>query len=628
MRILVILLFITQLFQPLEANSVDKCECFRPWNCCWLCGYAQEWYLKEELLDTPIDQSNPPLRGDDTATCFDTCSAAKALIVFKAFIYRTIVEEKCFLSEADYKKGGLRYIGNSYYDAVKSFSKTATGAPLAYYQDYLDRMDLFTKLAVGSNQRTILVNLMDQRREEEHLEQNRKTLTPEEIKQKEDLIRYKKSIVAKFKQSEENILKLSYVAKNRIHELFGKLHQSCDLIHDNVFTKYAIGLQYLLKGQPHEYIYNAHHLFETLSKEEIASIEPLLSLKLGEAYLDAASYEKAVQCLDVLLKRGASQEGSLLRAAAQFQVGQFEKALSDFNQSGFAGEIIEQTSYWYKDYHQFYSGMHEGLFAGFNESTKEFRPALFRDPYALSHGLFFCEKQVRVSKQLRDAIENYITALGSIGKEAVQMVPELQDCMNTWKALSSEAKGEKIGYFIGKYGLDAFGVENNYKLHALYKEIRKAFWIQTFELMKQSLEEKNALILAATRFESTREGLLARGYQLERGLQAKYMSWYPTLLQRKILNLPSVKVVHPNIQATVAYYQGHGLACYGTLPGLETYGECAEFGEKIGLWMPSHEEIRFATNRGVIHFTKEGNVFVVPLRPASIPPSCATYIAD
>ncbi|MEK7339481.1 MAG: hypothetical protein AABZ92_02065, partial [Verrucomicrobiota bacterium] len=66
------------------------------------------------------------------------------------------------------------------------------------------------------------------------------------------------------------------------------------------------------------------------------------------------------------------------------------------------------------------------------------------------------------------------------------LVPELKELIETWDTLEKPKRGEMTGHIIGKYGVDIFAGVGLTKGMKLYRELKKANNLLTFEALATS----------------------------------------------------------------------------------------------------------------------------------------------
>ena len=108
---------------------------------------------------------------------------------------------------------------------------------------------------------------------------------------------------------------------------------------------------------------------------------------------------------------------------------------------------------------EFSRGLIAGTVAGAKVSVEEFLPSLFGCCKGILNGLwaFACAPD--------EVSEEFMVAAYSVGEfvfthradETIQhLIPEIKELALSWNILDDYGRGEKIGYIIGKYGVDVF----------------------------------------------------------------------------------------------------------------------------------------------------------------------------
>jgi tetratricopeptide (TPR) repeat protein len=187
---------------------------------------------------------------------------------------------------------------------------------------------------------------------------------------------------------------------------------------------------------------------------------------------------------------------------------------------------------------EFSRGLINGHIAGAKVATTEFFPSLFDSFSGILHGLwaFACDP--------KDVSEEYLAAAYNVGEfvytygagETIKiLIPEIKELALSWNILDDYGKGEKIGYIIGKYGVEVFLPV------ALFRGANKVYALKRANTMltleRCALSEANAAVIqkesakaAAIRGNLIKDALksgkiLARNYNAKCHIMQEKHAW-------------------------------------------------------------------------------------------------------
>ncbi len=129
-------------------------------------------------------------------------------------------------------------------------------------------------------------------------------------------------------------------------------------------------------------------------------------------------------------------------------------------------------------------GLFGGVTEGANISIRDLLPSLCSSLNGLMNGLWaFACAPVEVSEELIEsaiAVGEFLSSHSS--SEYIQcMVPEIRELACTWHTLNDTARGRKIGFIIGKYGVDIFMPVGIVKGVTKVRSLMRANAMLTFE---------------------------------------------------------------------------------------------------------------------------------------------------
>ncbi len=301
------------------------------------------------------------------------------------------------------------------------------------------------------------------------------------------------------------------------------------------------------------------------------------------------------------------KEAYFERAAAYFELGQFNLSIEDFLTSGFRVRQIESPT-------QLGLGISAGILHGMATSATEFVPSMLSTLRGLGCGLWaFAKNPLDVSQEFVHAAVQcveYIKSHSSI--ELVQtLVPELKELIQNYDTLNDHERGTLIGQVIGKYGMDILLAKEATVLVRAYAELKRANRVMTLKALANP-ETTQVITAEATKCWTSREQVLKNGnLKIHADRQGKHIEGhrnYHNLLKED--QKPSI-FIHSDPERLIRDYAGTGIKDANTLPGMPGYREIVDFGEFIGYHVNRHTGEKTATTLGKIHYAKDG-VHIVP----------------
>ncbi len=238
-------------------------------------------------------------------------------------------------------------------------------------------------------------------------------------------------------------------------------------------------------------------------------------------------YKKSIDVLTQALNINFyNREAYIERAMAYFETNQIELALKDYNFikkltiPPFKSTANQKLRGKYIPDHKtdFAKGLLNGILEGGLESGKEFIPSVLSCCRGILHGLWaFASSPSQVSQEMIDtayAIGEYITSHDAL--ECFEcVVPELKDLSLTWHNIDDHHKGKKIGYIIGKYGIEIFAplglVKANFVFKSgitKYKKFHRANIVQTLERCAESSSVQKKILERSAEFAAKREMII------------------------------------------------------------------------------------------------------------------------
>ena len=167
---------------------------------------------------------------------------------------------------------------------------------------------------------------------------------------------------------------------------------------------------------------------------------------------------------------------------------------------------------------EFSRGLIAGTVAGARCSVEEFLPSLFGCCKGILNGLwaFACAPD--------EVSEEFMVAAYSVGEfvfthradETIQyLIPEIKELALSWNILDDYGRGEKIGYIIGKYGVDIFSSGALVKGVNKVRALKRANTMLTMERCTASKANVATIQKESAKMAAAREKLLKEAAQKE-----------------------------------------------------------------------------------------------------------------
>lgn len=219
-------------------------------------------------------------------------------------------------------------------------------------------------------------------------------------------------------------------------------------------------------------------------------------LSQGTFLNDLNLYSEATELLTQSIQLNPSNRIAYVeRAIAYFETNQLPLALEDFEAAKklsftppFRPEccnmMLIAAIYVPENKMEFSTGLVSGTLSGAKISAVEFIPSFFSCLRGISSGLWaFTCSPVEVSKEMLStayAIGEFIS--NNSAEECIQcVVPELRDLSLSWHKINDYSKGQKIGFIIGKYGVDIFAPYGFLKGANKFRALKRANAMYTLE---------------------------------------------------------------------------------------------------------------------------------------------------
>ena len=334
------------------------------------------------------------------------------------------------------------------------------------------------------------------------------------FKDVKDLERLKKSIEQTNKKLTNSMRILSSIA-DEIIPLYEQIISYCPhkgppnlaLIYNEGFLGFITGNYEFSLDRMNEFVVFA---------ETNANHQNLMNSKIyqnqGKSLLEVGSYHEAIRALSKAIEKDpANKEAYFCRAAANFEVGNFDSAVNDYIFSNSQKDLLKVES---KTSSEFSSALLNSILEGGKGAAIDFVPSLCNTAYGLGKCLWnFVQQPVHSTTNFcnacYDAGEAVTEYLKNIDQERIESVAdEIKELYQKFDILSDSEKGQAIGYCLGKYGVDIFAGSATIKCVSAVKNLKNANRLANLEAIVASEANREALAIAASKHTTERENFL------------------------------------------------------------------------------------------------------------------------
>ncbi len=422
----------------------------------------------------------------------------------------------------------------------------------------------------------------------------------EEIKKNENEI----EILASDKDS-----KIIESSQQKIDELLREIFSYCLKKHQPEGIEFQGTIEALLIG---DYLEAIDHLYKLLSIAEKNQFNSEIISKIqflkGQLEAECCLYGQAILSLtDAISKNPTLKEAYLERAIAHFELGDFDLSLDDYLESGIKHSTVNSI-----DLIPFSLGLTKGILKGGTQAGVDFIPSLLSSLRGMGLGLWaFSQDPIQISSEFVQAAKACIEFLKNHtpGQTLQELAPKLKELVKKWDQFEDEERGEITGQVIGKYGVEIFAGAGLAKGIKVYRDLKKADCLLTFETMAFSKKKKNFIKTEISRKLAARNEILKQAnLKVQWDKQGKHLLDHQNYLRgRSILD-------HKNPQELVYKFAGTGIKDTKQIPGSPGYKEIVNFGEFIGYHVEISTGHKTPTTWGKIHYATNG-VHIVPTYP-------------
>lgn len=412
-------------------------------------------------------------------------------------------------------------------------------------------------------------------------------------------------------------LEFLYTGHVDVTDRFYNLYTECIANHQNVHAHYERGKIYFDRGQYENCLGEIQPIIDSAEWDQSAGQKDqqnALLLTQGQAQVENGLYDEAINTLSDLIKRDPINKIAYFnRALAYFETGAFENAISDYltsEKSKAISSIRAKTSAEFSD------SLLKGLAEGSVEAAQDFFPSLWNSTYGLGTSLW------SFTKHPINSTKNFCNACYDIGEATAEYFKtvdwnkiegygtEIKQLCEKFDHLSDAEKGNLIGYSIGKYGVDIFAGGTAIKGVMAVKKLKNANRICNLEAMASSQANKEKVIASAVQHASNRE-FCFKNVRLIHDQQNKHIPGKHNYQPGKSI------FEHKDPQGLLGKFAGKGKPMNNEMPGIANYREVVDFGEQIGLWKNKENTLVLPTNKGTIHYSKEG-AHIIPAHPETL----------
>lgn len=299
------------------------------------------------------------------------------------------------------------------------------------------------------------------------------------------------------------------------------------------------------KGAKNANIFECTTSLNANSSSNSFSIQYEILLEQGSVLNDLLVYKTAINVLTQAIKLNPSNRDAYIeRAMAYFETNQIALALKDYKQAKkltIVPPLKSGVQYAAVDLYipqhkmEFTKGLVLGTANGATVSTAEFIPSIFSCCRGILNGLWaFVLSPTEISQEMVTtayAIGEYIASHSTF--ECLEcVVPELRELSLTWHKIDDYARGKKIGYIIGKYGVDIFAPAAVLKSVNKVRALKRANTICTLEGCAASHAKQSKILKESHNF-ATKRQIIILEIANNGKIYPKHANAIPHILQEK-----------------------------------------------------------------------------------------------
>lgn len=315
-----------------------------------------------------------------------------------------------------------------------------------------------------------------------------------------------------------------------------------------------------------------------------------------------------------------------------FELDQIEEAIRDYktavklkNCDFFPCSSLSNNSIFNSDYHPYKAidfifdyerGLILGITEGATESAIDFIPSTLSTIRGIGNGIWVFAKDPHfVTREFLESCHRLIEFIRENATPEVlaTAIPELKLLLNHWSELSDYDRGYKIGYILGKYGVDILIPGTTLQAVKRFRDFRRANAFITLEKCAVSLDSRKRIMAQSLKRYNVRKSISKSGMiKINWAKQNKHIPGTNNFIP----NRSEVTISIERLEKLVLDKAGTGNKVRGDVPFAPGYKERVDFGEKIGYYVYKDQNkiVKLETNKGIIHYAKD-DVHVVPCAP-------------
>jgi tetratricopeptide (TPR) repeat protein len=428
----------------------------------------------------------------------------------------------------------------------------------------------------------------------------------------EDALKTQQRVITLRKEEQKKCDEFQEYAEHifrQIDSLYYDIFEWCLENHQPEGIEFHAVIESLLVGDSLEGINHLRNLLK-IAEENGYDKQVISKIQFLKGQLESESLlygDALVSLTEAIANMPSLKEAYLERAAAYFELGEFDLSLQDYLQSEIKPINIESL-----ELISFSLGLTEGLVQGGTQASIEFIPSLLSSLQGISQSLWaLIQNPIQTSSEFIHAAYACVEFIKDHTSEQIfsELAPELKQLITNWNIFDDRKKGEITGQIIGKYGIELFAGGSLVKGIKIYRELRKANNLLVFETIALSERHKKIIKANSLKKLKTRQEMLSRAnLKVEIDKQSKH------ILQHKNFQSGRSIFQHSNPQELIYKFAGTGIKDSKQFAGSPGYKEIVNFGEFIGYYIDQTTGKSISTNWGKIHYSKNG-VHIVPTSP-------------
>ncbi len=355
----------------------------------------------------------------------------------------------------------------------------------------------------------------------------------------------------------------------------------------------------------------------------------------GESCLEVNSFHKAIEHLTKAIEIDPQNKRAYFkRAAAYFEIGNFDQALADYIASDNTAKFHDFDILGpFESVCEFDKGFSQGLKTGLKVAANDFSASLCNSIHGLNRA-FWALVEHPLQASLDFSLIGYRTTeamvdwLSKVDKEKLQdlvLIDEFKQLYDGADQLNFHEKGDLFGQAIGKYGIDICLMVGG---GAVFEEAKAAL---TGASVSKALKEANiacnleAIAVSEINKEAILSSALKHAAERETYLKNVKIHW-----DRQNKHIPdkhnfnvgkgTVFLESSELEILIKENVGKGQRIVGEF-GTPGYRERIDFGKIIGeyaLEVKGQPTMYLPTTKGIIHYAKDGKVHLVPSDPNGV----------